>query len=265
MWRIQGMTFNSWAKQLILGEIKSKGQATYTKQGWFCATTTGFLLHVGFEKISFGFFRISCNIMPLVAPLNEDYKGIYMNMGAAMDAGFEYYNRIGLPLFERPEFKSKEFESSEVSESCIAVIRHYVNPLFEKLDSLQSYCIQSIRDTCDYVYGSHSSQERNLIANDLFRKGYSDGIEKPSIWNDIVEPDYVWYAERINGLPFVYAALGKYKEALTVMKHQFKSYKMDPTSASLNEAMFKNDAEECNAILDRIYEKTVWRLKIHLD
>ena len=254
------MTYNAWAKELILNHMENFGETTYHKNEWYCATPAGFLLNVQFEKVRMGFFRIGYNIMPLVAPLNEDYQGIYMSMESDLDAGIDFFSDMGYTLDEWPEFKVKEYESPKTGENCITVLRNYLNPLFSKMDSLHSCCMQGLQRICDGVYASRSPEERHRIAEDLFLKGYSEGAETPSTWPD-APADFPWYGGRIPGFPFVYAALGKYEAASAWLRYLYRSYRMDRPTAALYKAMLNNSREECTGVLDQIYQKNRTAIK----
>lgn len=249
------MTFETWAKELLCKELKNQGTMVYIRkprdrQGWYCATPNGFLLHVEAEKIRFGFFRINYEIMPLVGRI---YEGVGDNppvsMGMNYDMALDYMFKFGdAPLDHKSRnLKTKYIGESETDETVVDMIRDYLNPLFDSLTSYENYCKAAIeimlfpRDDVDRA-------KRKEVAQKLYENPHDVQLEMSAMLRESYPADYPWYAQRINQMPYVYAFLGKYEAALAMirgLRHaRLKAIKNNYEYGCLTENRYLQDKRE---------------------
>ncbi len=219
------MTFETWAKELLCKELKNQGTMVYIRkprerQGWYCPTPNGFLLHVEAEKIRFGLFRINYEIMPLVGRIREGVgDNPPVSMGMNYDVAGDYVWKIGSASIEHKShwLNSKCIGESETDETVIDMIRDYLNPLFDSLTSYEAYCKESI----EIMLHSRADVDRKKwkeVAQMLYENPHDVQLEMSAMLSERYPPDYPWYAQRINQMPYVYAFLGKYEEALAELR-----------------------------------------------
>ena len=215
------MTFETWAKELLCEELKNQGTMIYIRkprerQGWYCATPNGFLLHVEAEKVRFGCFRINYEIMPLIGRIFEAVNDTpSVSMGMNYDMSMEYIFKFGSFSHDHKclNLKSKCIGESETDETVVDMIRNYLNPLFDSLTSYEDYCKTAIEITL-FHKNDVDIKKRKEIAQMLFDHRQAAGIEVPINFRENYPIDYPWYTQRINQMPYVYAFLGKYEEAI---------------------------------------------------
>lgn len=270
------MTFQRWAKELLMKEMDCEGQITYNREnGWCCLTATGFLLRAKFEKIRFGNFRLNYEIMPLVGGIGKTPTGTLT--AYERDAKIDYDNIRGLSMDERRlnSLETAAFESPKTYESAAEIIHDFLNPLFQSLQSYREYCIN-----CIYMLmlwknvGTQESDRRKLAAD------YFDN--RLPVDRALKDPNYPSYYPShtvlTTSMRYVYAAMDKYQEALDeirgikdkivdVIRMNYKwGYitKGDMVSdiqeamqenADLEQAMVENDHTQCMEILNRNYQK----------
>jgi hypothetical protein len=215
------MTFETWAKELLCRELKKQGTMVYIRkprerQGWYCTTENGFLLHVEAEKISFGFFRINYEIMPLVGRITEAVgNNPPVSMGMNYDVAHEYLFKFGRysPDHKSLNLRSKCIGESETDETVIDMIRNYLNPLFDSLLSYEDYCKDAIEIMVSYRTDVDRKKKKE-VAKMLYENRHDIQVEMSAELRKTYPADFPWYAQRINQMPYVYAFLGKYEEAL---------------------------------------------------
>lgn len=215
------MTFETWAKELLCKELKNQGTMVYIRkprerQGWYCTTPNGFLLHAEAEKVSFGFFRINYEIMPLVGRIYEAVgNNPPVSMGGNDDMAFDYIFKFGSFSHDHKSLnlRSKCIGESETDETVIDMIRNYLNPLFDSLSSYEDYCKDAIEIMLSYR-DDVDRKKRKEVAKMLYENPHDVQVEMSAELRRRYPADYPWYAQRINQMPYVYAFLGKYEEAL---------------------------------------------------
>lgn len=285
------MTFERWAKELLCDELKNQGTTYYIKkpsarQGWYCVTPTGFLLHVKAEKGRNGFFGICYEIMPLIGKLLE-YPKIFsltrplpVGMGTITDMALLYTRKFGLDYCndECSHLRSAEIDLPKTRETAEEMIRNYLNPLFDSLSSYESYCKAAIE--IELYVCERDKVKRRQMAQLLFDCGLDAGVDREDHCSQDSPIYYPWYARHTTAMPYVYAALGKYEAALAHirairemrMKTLTNAYergdyakrtdvyweRMDELKRDDNEiemAMQANDAELVKEILEKNYRR----------
>ncbi len=221
------MTFETWAKELLCKELKNQGTMIYVRkprerQGWYCATPNGFLLHVEAEKIRFGDFRIKYEIMPLIGRIAEAVKGApyvpSVSMGMNYDMALDYIGKFGYSYNHNSRLlRSKSIGEGATDEIVVDMIRNYLNPLFESLTSYENYCKAAI-EIMLFHNKDIDVNKRKEIAQMLFDRRPDVGIDPPVYYRDNYPSDYPWFAQKINQMPYVYALLGKYEDALAKIR-----------------------------------------------
>lgn len=216
------MTFETWAKELLCRELKSPGTVHYVRKprdfrGWYCATPNGFLLHVEAAKESFGYFGINFEIMPLVGRITEASEDLPyvppVSMGLMLSATTDYAARSGFPFCSKIDFlKTKSIGEGETEELLVEMIHNYLNPLFASLTSYENYCKSAIEAML--IPMVQSEAKRKALAEGLFHR--TPGVAFVPPFYDLWEypPNFPWFTTRINQMPYVYAFLGKYDDAL---------------------------------------------------
>ena len=219
------MTFETWAKELLCKELKNQGTMVYIRkprerQGWYCATPNGFLLHVDAEKMRFGFFRINYEIMPLIGRIWEGVGDIHpATMGMNYDMALDYIFKFGGdPLEHKSQnLKTKCIGEMETDEVVVDMIRSYLNPLFDSLTSYEDYCKAAI-EIMLFPREDVDRTKRAEVAQMLYENPHDVQLEMSAMLQERYPPDYPWYTQRINQMPYVYAYLGKYEEALAEIR-----------------------------------------------
>lgn len=230
------------------------------------------------EKISFGFFRINYEVMPLVAKLRNEFRHQYLVMFGIEDTEQFYCKIKNFSLTQRaasPLQRSK-IELPETYEAAASIIREFLNPFFNSLASYRQYCIECIALQFMLLDMGADDSERRQFAIDSFEHGAPSNkkIEEDPLY----AKGYPWHTIRITGLPYVYAALGKYEEAVTAIRalrsrcieldqstyekgyiteaeYKVRIEKENKKDAAIEQAMASNDHERCKAILDKNYQE----------
>lgn len=253
------MTFETWAKELLCRELKSPGTVHYVRkprnfQGWYCATPYGFLLHVEAAKESFGYFGINCEIMPLVGRITEAREDLPyippVSMGLMMSATSDYAARSGFPFRSEISFlKTKSIDEGKTEELIVEMIHNYLNPLFASLTSYESYCKSAIEAML--IPMVQSEAKRKALAEGLFHR--TPGVEFfPPFYDQSEMPaGYSWFTRRINQMPYVYAALGKFEEALTEIRVR-RQARMESVEFNYSIGTYANREDEYLAEKQRI-------------
>lgn len=220
------MTFETWAKELLCRELKSPGTVHYVRKprdsrGWYCATPNGFLLHVEAAKESFGYFGINFEIMPLVGRITEASEDLPyvppVSMGLMLSATTDYAARSGFPFRSKIDFlKTKSIGEGETEELLVEMIHNYLNPLFASLTSYENYCKSAIEAML--IPMVRSEEKRKALAEGLFHRTPGVAFFPPFYDHRGYPPNFPWFTARINQMPYVYAALGKFEEALTEIR-----------------------------------------------
>ncbi len=221
------MTFETWAKELLCKELKDQGTTIYVRkpkhlQGWYCATPSGFLLHVEAEKTRFGYFRINYEIMPLIGRFFDPTDAVpvvpYVSMGMNTDVAWDYIRKFDYPAdHDCKSLRTHSIGESATDDTVVAMVRNYLNPLFESLTSYENYC-KGAMEIYPFYNEIKEVSKRKELSQMLFDCGLSAGISRPAYYRDNFPMDYPWYTLRINQMPYVYALLGKYEEALAQIR-----------------------------------------------
>lgn len=218
------MTFKTWSKELLCKELKNQGKMLYirkpdTLQGWYCFTPSGLLLHVEPEKIRYGFFRFNYEIMPLVGRFGgSEYlpHDSAVTMDGSRDVAYDYTSKFEYPFGHKSRsLKTKEIRESATNEVALEMIHNYLNPLFDSLTSYENYCKSSIEIRL-YPMERNEIKRRKLVEL-LFTHGINAGINRGEFCPSEYPADYPWFADRINQMPYVYALLGKFEDALAMI------------------------------------------------
>lgn len=216
------MTFETWAKELLCRELKSPGTVHYVRkprsfQGWYCATPYGFLLHVEAAKESFGYFGINYEIMPLTGRVYEVEPNFLgdpiVSMGLKLSATTDCAISSGFPFQHKIDFlRTKSIGERETDELVAEVIHNYLNPLFASLTSYESYCKSAIEGML--IPMVRSEAKRKALAEGLFHRTPGVAFFPPFYDHREYPPNFPWFTAKINQMPYVYAFLGKYDDAL---------------------------------------------------
>lgn len=221
------MTFETWAKELLCKELKNQGEMFYIRkpsiyQGWYCLTPTGFLLRVKPEKISYGFFRFNYEIMPLVGRIVDAPKDYPHALGVTMegcfsDTAYGYAWKFSHPFGHKStSLRTKKIEEDETKEIVLDMIHNFLNPLFDSLTSYENYC-KALIEIRLYPMERNEIKRRELVKR-LFDHGVNAGVDRGEFCRSEFPIDYPWFADRINQMPYVYALLGKFDEALAMIR-----------------------------------------------
>lgn len=217
------MTFETWAKELLCRELKSQGTVLYVRKprdgkGWYCATPNGFLLRVEADKERFGYFGINYEIMPLVGRVYEAKPGDpgdpIVSMGLKQSATTDYAARSGF-FFQHKinSLQTKSIGERETDELVVEMICNFLNPLFASLTSYENYCKAAIETCLGFMVQPEA--RRKEVAHGLFYRTPGVDFFPPLYDQSEFPPNYPWFTNRINQMPYVYAFLGKYDDALT--------------------------------------------------
>lgn len=281
------MTFDRWAKELLLNELKCNGEVKYDKKGgWYCYSS-GFLLRVAVEKISFGFFRINYEVMPLVAKLRNEFRHQYLIMFGIEDAEQFYCKIKNFSLAQRADspLQRSKIELPETYEVAASIICEFLNPFFNSLTSYRQYCIECIDLQFMLLDIGADASERRQLAIDSFEHGAPSNKEIEE--DPLYAKGYPWHTIRMTELPYVYAALGKYEEAVTAIRtlrsrcieldqstyengyitkadYESRIEKENKRDAEIEQAMAANDHARCKAILDKNYQENRIMIREHL-
>ena len=257
------MTFETWAKELLCKELKEQGTTIYVRkpkhlQGWYCATPYGFLLHVEAEKIHVGYFRIKYEIMPLIGRLFDPIDAVpvapRVSMGYSTDVATDYIRKFDYSIdHDCLSLKTHSIGESATDETVVDMIRNFLNPLFDSLTSYENYCKGAIE--MPFYNEVKDVNKRKELAQMLFDCGLAAGISRPVYYRDNFPMDYPWYTLRINQMPYVYALLGKYEEALAGI-HGLREVRLRSAEFTYEEGCWTKDVylEEVNLIENRCRE-----------
>lgn len=282
------MKFDKWAKDILIRELKPNDNVSYLpKRGWYSATSTGFLLRVELRKRSFGQFLVEYEIMPLVAPLFVSADKTLLTMGFPRDAIADYQMTTHIHNIDIYSlFRRNAIHLPEINETCAAIIRHYLNPQFESLSSYERYRKESITGFCRIVYQGLGDQEICALSKQLINGKVPDNMRNPDIEGNYPS-NYPWYTNFMNQMPYVYAMLGRYEEALSKIRGQRQNkihgiefnFKMgfitketfdtriqeaNAEDAEIEQAMATSDVALCRTVLDRNYQKNRSLIREHL-